>query len=340
MPILKGLVALLGALAGLVALVLSTGGAVTLLVTLRLADRFPPKGPFVDVTGGRLATLVDGPEAATRGTVVLLHGASANAADPMESVGRLLASQGFRVVAFDRPGYGWSDRLGGDMATPAAQGRAIAEALDRLGIGRAILLGHSWSGALATALALDHPERVAGLVLVAPVAMPFPAEGGARREFPWFYRLALTPPVAWLLSRTVAAPLGLYYLHRAGEAVFRPQEAPGDYLERSRAALVLRPATMLANLRDLVGLPAAIAAQAPRYGTIIAPTVVVAGDADAVVPAGRQAVPLAAAIPGARLVMLPGIGHMVPWVAAEALAAEVGHLADRIAADRREAVAP
>ncbi|NEU11085.1 alpha/beta hydrolase [Methylobacterium sp. BTF04] len=337
MLVLKGLATLFGACIGLIALVLIVGAVVTLIVTLRIGARFPPEGPFVAVDGGHLATIMDGPTPSLRGTVVLLHGASANASDPMEGVGRLLARQGFRVVAFDRPGFGWSDRLGGrEMATPAAQGTAIAQALKALGLGPAIVLGHSWSGALATAIALDHPDRVSGLMLVAPVAMPYPAEG----TLPWYYSLALKPPVAWLLSRTLATPLGLYYLPRVGGAVFKPQDPPAGYIDRSRAALVLRPDTMLANLYDLIGLPAAIAAQAPRYGSITAPTVVVAGDADAAVPFERQAVPLAAAIPGATLVTLPGIGHMVQYVAADALAAEVGRLADRINADRHEPVAP
>ncbi|GJE18492.1 alpha/beta fold hydrolase [Methylobacterium marchantiae] len=329
-----GLIA--AAIAGLIVSVLAAGALVTLIVTARVAARFPPQGPFVEVAGGRLATIEAGPNVSDKGTVVLLHGASANAADPMEGVGRRLAGNGFRVIAFDRPGFGWSDRLGGrEMASPAAQGHAIAQALERLNTGPVILLGHSWSGTLASAIALDHPKLVSGLVLVAPVAMPFSARDG----LPWYYRLALKPPMAWLLGHTVATPLGLYYLRPAARAVFRPQDLPDDYLERSRSALVLRPDTMLANLYDLIGLPAAVAAQAPRYGSIAMPTVIVAGDADAAVPADRQAEPLAKVIPDARLVLLPGIGHMVPYVATEALVDEVEGLADRIAAPGREPVA-
>jgi len=327
MIVLKGLAGLLG----LVATGLGASALATLLITLWIEARHPPQGPFVPVPGGRLASITAGPDPSARGTVVLLHGASANASDPMEGVGRRLAAEGFRVIAFDRPGSGWSDRLGGvEMASPAAQGNAIAAALAEMRVGPAIVLGHSWSGALATAIALDHPERVAGLVLAAPVAMPYPRMGAV----PWYYRLALWPPMTWLISHTVATPVGLYYLSRAGGAVFRPQDAPADYLARSRAALVLRPGSIAANLRDLAGLPAALAAQAPRYAGLTVPTVVIAGDADAAVPAERQAVPLAAAIPNARLVLLPGIGHMLQYVAVDALAAEVARLADRVTAER------
>lgn len=310
-----GLKIVLSILAGGIVLGLIAAG-VTLLITARIEARYPPAGPFVAVTGGRIATIQAGPNPSRRGTVVLLHGASANAAEPMADLGRSLADAGFRVIALDRPGFGWSDRPGGAaMATPAAQADAVAEALVGLGIGPAIILGHSWSGALALALALNHPDRVASLVLVSPVAMPLPDPG----PIPWYYRLALKPPVAWLLSRTVATPVGLYYLDRAGQSVFRPQDAPLSYLEASRAALVLRPSTMLANVQDLLRLPEALNAQSRRYGEIVVPTTIITGDRDAIVPAARHARPLAGLIPGSRLVVLPGIGHMVHVVATSSI---------------------
>ena len=337
MVAVNALAALLGLAAALVGAILGAGALATLIITLRVGAQHPPAGPFVAVSGGRLATIEAGPREGARATVVLLHGASANAADPMEGVGRILAARGFRVIAFDRPGFGWSDRLSGsDAAGPGPQGAAIAEALERLGIGPAIMLGHSWAGSLALSLALDHPERVAGLVLVAPVAEPFPPRGA----IPWYVRLALQPPVAWVLSRTLAAPVGLYYLAGAARTVFAPQAASPDYLARSRASLVLRPGTMLANVQDLIGLGPALAAQSPRYATIRTPTVIVAGGADPVVRTDQQAEPLAASIPGARLVVLPGIGHMVQYVAADALAAEVSRLAESLPDRIAEPAAP
>lgn len=313
-----------GLLAGGVVLALVAAG-VTLLIAARIDARYPPTGPFATVTGGRIGTIQAGPNPSARGTVVLLHGASANAADPMAELGRRLAAAGFRVVSLDRPGFGWSDRLAGaDMATPKAQAAAIAEALRDLGVGPALIVGHSWGGALAAALALDHPERVAGLVLLAPAVMPLPALG----PIPWYYRLALVPPVTWLLSRTVATPVGLYYLAPAGRSVFRPQEAPAGYLEASRAAMVLRPGTMLANVQDLMALPEALKQQSTAYDRITAPTLIVTGDRDAIVPADRHARPLANLIPGARLVVLPGIGHMVHVVATQAVVDAIEGLAE------------
>ena len=304
-------------------LVLVIGALISLVLTARTEAAYPPAGPFVTVSGGRLATIQDGP--ADGAPIVLLHGASANASDPMEGIGRLLAARGFRVIAFDRPGFGYSDRIAGDAAAaPSVQARVIAEALERMGVGPAIIFGHSWAGALALALALDHPERVSALALAAPVAMPMPDR---MPDLPWYWQLAVKPPVAWLLSRTVGPPLAQRFLPEAARRVFQPQTAMPDYAETARTALVLRPATLLANVQDLLGLPAALAAQSPRYGEIRVPTLVMSGAADPIVRSEAQAEPLARAIPGAHLVLLPGIGHMLQYVAAERVADEVTQLA-------------
>jgi pimeloyl-ACP methyl ester carboxylesterase len=327
-PALVALAILAGVPAVLALAILALGAAATLLITLRVGAAYPPGGPFVAVPGGRLATLQEGPAEGARATVVLIHGASANAADPMAGIGASLAARGFRVIAFDRPGLGWSDRIGGDAAAdPAVQARSIAEGLRALGAPPALVLGHSWGSALALALALDHPDRVAGLALVSPVALPFPQ----RISLPWYWRLAAKPPVAWLLSRTIGPPLALYYLRGAAGQAFRPQAETEGYLERARAPLVIRPGALLANLQDLIGLPAALARMSPRYASLSVPTVIVSGDADPLVRPEAQAQPLARAIPGATLVLLPGIGHMVPWVAPEALADAVTGLAARAA---------
>ncbi|HJE25814.1 MAG TPA: alpha/beta hydrolase [Methylorubrum populi] len=328
----------LGFLAVALALILAVlvcAAVATRLIAWRVEARYPPADHSIAVDGGRIAYLEDGPGEGARATVVLLHGASANAYDPMEGVGRSLARAGYRVIAFDRPGYGNSDRLAGsEAASPAVQGRALGQALDRLGVGKVILLGHSWSGALVLRMALDRPERVQGLVLVAPVAVPFPP-----RPLPWWANLALKPPVTWLLTRTVAVPLGLAYLPSVARSVFRPEAPVENYVAASRAPLILRPGPALANIQDLAGLPAALAEQAPHYGTIRLPSVIVAGGADPVVQTELQADPLGRAMPHARRVVLPGAGHMLTYTAAEALVREVDGLtaagADEITPARR-----
>ena len=72
-----------------------------------------------------------------------------------------LLSHNHRVIMIDRPGHGWSTRDALSNSTPAIQARMIDEALGKLGVDRALIVGHSWGGALAPAMAVNHPQRVA-----------------------------------------------------------------------------------------------------------------------------------------------------------------------------------
>lgn len=322
--ILAGFLALLGAL---VVLVLALGALATAVIAWVVEQRYPPGGRSVEVEGGRIAVIEAGPGEGRpqRGTVVLLHGASGNAADPMQGIGRKLAGDGFRVIALDRPGFGYSDRIRGlEAASPAVQGAILAQALDRLGVGPAILVGHSWSGALATAMALDHPEHVAALALLAPATHPWPGGGIA-----WYYHTAAMRLIAWTFTRTITAPVGLYLMRDAMKVVFAPQPVPPDYVDVARIPLVLRPATFMANAEDLTGLHDFVAAQRPRYGAIRVPTLVMAGDRDRIVDPDIHARALAREIPGAELVMLPGVGHMLHFAAADRVVEGIEALAAR-----------
>ena len=306
------------------------GALVTAIATAVIEARYPPNGRFVEIDGGRLH-LVDlfPPDRAPLGTVLLLHGASGSSGDPVLALGRRLAER-YRVVAVDRPGHGWSDRIDGEaMASPARQAGAIWDALSRLGVERAIVVGHSWSGALATNMALDHADRVAGLVLLSLVSHPWP--GGA---IAWYYNPTVASGVGTFLARVVATPLGLLALRPAARAVFHPQEAPQDYVEAAQAPLVLRPRAFRANAEDVAGLYAFVTAQSGRYGAIRAPTVILSGEADRIVWTNLHSRALEREIPNARLMLLPGIGHMPHFAAADRIVAEIDGLATAMAAVR------
>nr|WP_244424580.1 alpha/beta hydrolase [Methylobacterium nodulans] len=315
---------IVGGVAALLLALAATGLLATWFITRQVEARYPPAGRLVPVAGGHLAVLEAGPGEGrpSRGTVVLLHGASANGMDPMQGFGRRLAGDGFRVLAFDRPGFGWSDRVAGpEAASPAVQARLIAEALGAMGVGPATIVGHSWSGALAAALALDHPERVSGLVLLAPALYPWPS--GVVPGYAGWYRSGLGRALLWIATRTIAAPLGLAYLDRFAEAVFRPEPLPADYVDAARVPLALRPAAFAANLQDLDGLYGFLVGQSRRYPEIAVPTTIVAGDIDPIVRTAVHAVPMAQAVPGARLVVLPGIGHMLHYTATDTVVSEI-----------------
>src|ERR1700681_409436 len=140
-----------------------------------------------------------------------------------QQLGEMLA-RNHRVILIDRPGHGWSRRAREEDSTPAIQGRMIDEALEKLGVGSAIFVVHSWSGALGARMALDYPERVAGLVMLAPVVYPW------RRGVAWYNRLATMPVVGPLFAYTIALPLGLFLAESGARGVFVPQIMPDGFI--------------------------------------------------------------------------------------------------------------
>jgi pimeloyl-ACP methyl ester carboxylesterase len=293
----------------------------TAIGTVMIERQYPPEGRFVDVTGGRLHVLERGkPDAPV---VVLLHGASGNLLDMNVALGALLAAR-YRVIMIDRPGHGWSDRPGADDdASPARQAALIAQVLEKLGVARAILVGVSWSGALATSYALTFPERVVGLVLLAPVSHPWP--GGIA----WHYRLASMPALGPLFVHTALMPFAYPMMDRLARAAFAPQPMPDGYPEHAGLPLALRPNEFLANARDVADLKANVTLQAHRYGEIHAPAVIIAGDRDTTVSPDIHSKTLAAAMPNAKLVILPGVGHIIHHAMAQLVIGEIDAMAAR-----------
>jgi pimeloyl-ACP methyl ester carboxylesterase len=92
---------------------------------------------------------------------------------------------------------------------------------------------------------------------------------------------------------------------------------PDGYVGETAVALLLRPREFLANAWDMVTLKEAVRAQEPRYGSISAPTVVITGDTDATVSPDIHSRAFAAAVPGAKLIVFPGVGHLVQNAAPE-----------------------
>jgi pimeloyl-ACP methyl ester carboxylesterase len=130
-------------------------------------------------------------------------------------------------------------------------------------------------------------------------------------------RCATAPILGPLFVRTLALPLGKVLLGPSVQSVFAPQLPPLDYLERTGAELILRPSEFVANAEDLGQLRRFLEVEAPRYATIEAPTIVLTGDHDEVVLPELHAKAIAAALPHGKLVVLPGVGHMVQFAAPE-----------------------
>jgi pimeloyl-ACP methyl ester carboxylesterase len=279
----------------------------------------PAPGEVIDVAGARLHVVDLGPRQASGPPVVMLHGASSNL-EVMRPLGERLAKTR-RVILIDRPGHGWSTRENLSDSTPEPQARMIAEGLQKLGINSAIFIAHSWSGALTLRIALDHPDRVAGLVMLAPVAYPWP--GGVSQ----YNYVVTTPVVGPLLAYTVTLPLGLMLAGSGTRSVFAPQAMPASFVTDSATRLLLRPREFLANAWDLVTLRAAMAEQAPRYGNITVPISIIAGDVDKTVSTHIHSQPLARTAQNTRLAVLPGVGHMIQYAATDLVISEVEAMA-------------
>ena len=302
-----------------VVLLLAALAAVSFVGARLIERRFPPTGQFVEVDGGRLHVVVLG--RADAPPVLLLHGASGNLGDMRLALGDRLA-QRYRVILVDRPGHGWSDRPdGADDASPARQAALIHQALTKLGIDKAIVLGHSWSGAVATAYTLAFPDAVSGLVLLAPVTHPWP--GGVA----WINNLVATPVIGPLVAHTLILPVGYFLISPGVAAVFAPEIPPPDYAERTAVRMLLRPSEFIANAQDIAGLKAFVTAQAPRYGEIKVPTAIIAGSADTIVYTDIHSRGIAAMLPQATLTVLPGVGHMVTYAATDLIVQAVDNVA-------------
>lgn len=313
-----------------IAVVLCAGAGLTFIGTRLIERAHLPRGRFIDVDGFRQHVIELGRGADAEGPpVVLLHGAGSNLQDMNLALGERLAAK-HRVILVDRPGLGFSGRKAGQGSSPAYQATVLRDLLDRLGIDRAIIVGHSWGGTLALTFALDYPERAAGLVLISPPTHP--GMWGLSK-----LNALLATPIGWLFAHTLALPFGAILIGPGSRTAFLPQSLPVDYVKRTASMLVLRPATLLANWADVGGLDAFLARQAARYGALATPTVALTGDRDPLVPPEHHAMRFAAAVPAAKIEILHGFGHMLHHAAADRVAAAVEEMARSTDTKRRAA---
>lgn len=284
-----------------------------------VAQRHPPTGRFVPTSLGALHVIDegDGPP------VLFLHGASSSTRVWRAALREAWVGIGRRII-IDRPGHGHSAREGGARAaTLGAQAQAVVEALDELAVQRAVVVAHSWAGALAMRMALDFPERVGGLVLLAPVTHAWP--GGVS----WYYRLAAAPLIGPLFAWTLVPPVGRLWAPNSIAHVFAPQPVPDGYVEEAAISLVLRPRAFVANARDAAGLNTEVRAQQHRYHEIKCPVTIISGDRDGVVWTHLHSEGTARDVAGARFILLPGVGHMPHHAASERVIEEIRNLTAR-----------
>ena len=303
----------------------------------RRAEReHPPRGRFLEVDGVRLHYLErDG----AGPPVVLLHGNVVTAEDwVLSGVLDRVAARGHRVVAFDRPGYGHSDRPRGSAWTAADQADLLRRAFARLGLERPVVVGHSWGTNAALALALDHPDAVRGLVLVSGYYHP------TLRADALLVAPAAVPVLGDVLRHTVSPLLGAATLPLLIKGMFAPLPVPERFQEGFPRGMAVRPSQIRAEAQDGATMAAGVAAMRDRYRELDMPVVIMAGAEDRVVDVGRHAIRLREEIPRSDLRLVPGAGHMVhhavPGQVADAIEAVAGGGRQRVPPGGPELASP
>lgn len=298
-------------LATIAALVLAGGAfAVDRRAAAREAQAqadFPPEGQIIDVGGVPVHVLIRG----TGPDLVLIHGASGNLRDFSFGLIDQLSDR-YRVIAFDRPGLGYTGRTDPayDSAftsraeTLAEQATLLQAAAAQLGADKPLVLGQSYGGSVALAWALDHPDHIAGLILVSA-----PSQGWDGGLGPLYAINSSVLGGAFLLPVISAfAPAKL--VRTTMESIFAPNPVPPGYDAHVGAELVIRRGSLRANARQVSALKSELLAMIPRYGSLSLPVEIVHGDSDTVVPLAIHSAHLVTQIPGAVLTVLPGVGHM------------------------------
>lgn len=290
------------------------GAALVNRANARQAERDnPPLGKFVTVDGVELHYLERGSGEA----LVLLHGNGVMIEDWIVSGLFDELAKTHRVIAFDRPGFGHSERPRSRIWTAGAQAALIAGALKEIGVEKPIVVGHSFGSMVATAMALDHAESVSRLVLIGGYYFP-----SARAD-----ALLMSPPaipvVGDVMRYTVSPLLGAAMLPKLNDKIFDPAPVPDGWVEEFPFEMTLRPSQIRAEAAEAAIMVPAAAAMAPRLGEIDLPVTIIAGEGDAVVTMESQSVRLHELLPNSRLKAIEGAGHMVHHTARDQVAAAI-----------------
>ena len=295
------------AVAGLSTAALAATAAWTALKAKRAARNNPPKGAFVQVDGVRLHYLDRG----IGSPVVLLHGNVVRLEDFIASglIDRL--AEHHRVIAFDRPGFGHSERPRDRLWTADAQAALLQKAFVQLAIEQPIVLGHSWGALVALALALHKSAAVRKLVLISGYYFPT-----LRIDAPVFATPAI-PVVGDMMRYTVSAVFARLALNRTVKAMFAPQAVPAAFLPTLAREMLVRPPQIRANAEDAAFMIPTAVSLRERYGELTMPVTIFAGATDKVVDPDTHARQLHVELRNSELHVLPGLGHMLHYAAVE-----------------------
>jgi pimeloyl-ACP methyl ester carboxylesterase len=290
----------------------------TLFIRRRVEAAVPPLGRFVQIGETRLHIV----ERGTGPPLVLVHGLGAQLRNFTYALADQLAAN-FRVICVDRPGCGYSTRPTRVSASLPGQAATIAHLLAALGIAKPIIVGHSYGGAVALALALNHSENVGGLALIAPLTHAQDAAPAVFRDL-----VILSPSLRRLIAWTLAVPLSMAAGAKVLSLIFRPDAVPADFASAAGGLLALRPGQFYAASTDLVSVNDDLPAMEARYGSIRIPVGILFGRSDEILSCQDHGVAMQSKIPGLVVSLVDG-GHMLPISAPELTAHWIAEFARR-----------
>lgn len=277
----------------------------------------PPLGEFLSVDGLRLHYLSRGEGS----PIVLLHGNGTMIEDWLVSGLLDRLAENNRVIAFDRPGFGHSERPRSRIWTPRAQAALIAAALDELNIEKPLVVGHSFGTLVAIELALAFPEKLSGLALLGGYYHP------SARVDVLFASPPAVPLVGDVMRYTVSPLLGAALTPRFNSHIFDPAPVPKSWTEDFPMDMAQRPSQIRAEAAEAAMMVPAAASLAPQLQKLELPVTIIAGAGDKLVDTATQSKRLADALPQSNYVEIEGAGHMVHHTAPGAVAKAIRSVA-------------
>ena len=282
------------------------------LKTRAVEAEYPPLGQFIEVDGVRLHVVIRGEGE----PLLLLHGNGSNVLD-LECAGLIdRAAERYRVIAFDRPGFGYSERPRSTVWTPDAQARLIHSALKQLGVERPIVAAHSMGTQVALALATQFPDDVKSLALLSGYYFPSVRVDAIINSAP------ALPIVGDLLRTTISPWLGRIAWPLMTRRLFAPSEITPSF-RAYPVWMSLRPTALRAAAAEMLLAITGAASLSKRYRDLKVPVVIMAGTDDRYVDAGWNSVRLHGEVEGSELTLAPGAGHMVHHIVPEEVMAAI-----------------
>ncbi len=264
--------------------------------------RNPPIGRFVEIDGIRLHYIDRGQTDAP--CAVLFHGNGTMIQDlTISGLVDLLARDG-RVICFDRPGFGHSQRTRSRIWTAEAQADLFAKALGHLGVRRPVVFGHSWGTLVGVAFALREDYPIRGLVLASGYYFPT-----ARLDV-WMMSGPAIPILGDLLRYTIAPIISWAMLPAMFRKLFAPRPVPEPFKNEFPASLTLRPKQLKAAAEESAFLIPVASHFQSQYADIRCPVHILHGSDDQIIEA-EQSRRLHRAIGQSVLYISDETGHMI-----------------------------